>query len=117
MAKAKAEKVTKADAVRAAIKDGLNDNTEIQSYAKDKFGLDVSTDQISTYKSLDKKRAQKSAGVQKAAAKTTGAPKVEQSGGVGNGNGSPAALALAVKQLVAQHGAQAVADMAKVFEG
>src|SRR5699024_10805558 len=128
----KTDKMTKADAVRAAVKEGVTDNSEIVSFAKAKFGLDVTTDQVSTYKSLDKKRAEKAGAAAegdapaekrgpgrppgpKAAATGIGTSNQTKTNGSTAGNGSPAELALAVKQLIATYGVESVTAMTKVF--
>src|SRR4051794_15155379 len=58
MAKQKAEgKISKADAVREAIKEGVEKPQDGVSYVKEKHGLDITPQQFSTYKANDKKKA------------------------------------------------------------
>src|SRR5947209_2227612 len=59
MAKKKDGGTTKADAVREALKEGKDSPQEGAAFVKEKFGLDITPGQFSTYKSLEKKRAGK----------------------------------------------------------
>ncbi len=45
-------KVSKADAVRAAMKEGVSKPQEAVAFIKEKFGLDISTGMFSNYKSV-----------------------------------------------------------------
>jgi hypothetical protein len=115
MAKAKSvggATITKADAVRAALADGIDAPAEIVSYAKEKHGLDITPGQASTYKSLEKKRSTSSHG------RKVGRRQVKSgSGGTIDDNGLVAVKDLeAVKSLVEKVGAERVKRIAGLFE-
>jgi hypothetical protein len=74
------------------------------AWIKEKFGIDFTRAQFSTYKSAE--RAKKGNGVQ---AKPAALPRPASS------NGSAADLARQVKVLVQQYGAGAVKEMVSVF--
>src|SRR4051812_49140288 len=96
-------KVSKADAVRAALAAGMDKPQEGVAYIKGQFGLDLSTQMFSSYKSQEAKRAGK------------GRRRRGRSAGVSAGNGTsgsnghgPAGLAgqiQAIKTLVDNLGA------------
>jgi hypothetical protein len=108
--KAEAEKMTKADAVRAAIKAGHDMPQAASEYIKTSYGLEVTPQQFSTYKSLENKRGGKKA--RKAQATASPVPKATQTVHASN----PADLARGVKSLVETFGADAVKGMVGVFE-
>src|SRR5688572_10070274 len=99
----------KSDAMRAAIAEGHDKPQAASAFIKEKFGLDVTPQVFSTFKSIENKK-----NGNKGRRSSRGA---KPEGNV-TGNGlvaDPADLARNVKKLVEQHGAKAVADMAKVF--
>jgi len=111
-----APKMKKSDAMREAIKRGIDKPQAASEFIKSEFGLDVTPQVFSSFKSISKKKGGNSSG------KRRGRPpqaQVATTSGVGNGNGrssSPAELARAVKSLVDAHGAEAVKEMVGVFE-
>jgi histidine ammonia-lyase len=108
MAKKTEGKINKSEAVRQTLKAGIENPTDGSKHIKDTFGLDVTPQVFSTIKSITNN---KKTGKKKALRAVAAGPGV-----VGNGKASsPADLARQVKLLVAQHGAAAVSDMAKVF--
>jgi hypothetical protein len=110
MARKKADgKMTKADAVRAAIADGKDMPAEGAAHIKEKYGLDVTPQQFSTYKSIANKKAGRAPGRRGRKAVTAAATSNGRSGG------NPADLARGVKQLIQQFGAAAVSDMLAVL--
>src|SRR3954468_20398166 len=56
MAKKKNGGPTKADAVRQALKEGVESPQDGVAYVKEKFGLEITAQQFSTYKSIEKKK-------------------------------------------------------------
>jgi hypothetical protein len=110
MARKKAEcKMTKADAVRAALAAGVAMPAEGSAYVKEKYELDVTPQQFSTYKSIANKKAGKAPGRRGRKPSAAAAPTNGRSGG------NPADLARGVKQLIQQFGAAAVSDMLAVL--
>lgn len=109
-----APKITQREAVRQALAAGAEQPSDGVPYVAEKFGITLTNQAFSTLKSLLKKEEGNGKPAQKGpkAAKTS-----NKASEVGTGNGSPAALAMAVKALVEQHGAEAVREMTKVFEG
>jgi len=111
MARKKADgKMTKADAVRASIADGKDMPADGAAYIKEKFGLDVTPQQFSTYKSIANKKAGKAPGRR---GRKPGAAVAAPANGRRGSN--PADLARQVKSLIGQFGAVAVSDMVAVF--
>lgn len=109
-------KVTQREAVKQALAAGAELPADGVPYVSEKFGITLTNQAFSTLKSLIRKEE----GIGKPAPKGPKAPKTNgkaQASGVVTGNGSPAALAMAVKQLVEQHGAEAVREVTRVFEG
>lgn len=103
---------SKADAVRAAIAEGLDAPEEGTAFIKEKFGLDVSKPQFSSYKSQQKARAKKAGGQATPKRRGVGNPKVTPTG-----NG-PAGLAIqveAIKTLVQDLGVEQVVSIARLF--
>jgi hypothetical protein len=94
---------TKADAVRATLAEGIVKPAEASAHMQKTYGLDVSPQTVSVYKTASKK---KSGGVM--------TPRVA-SRARASANGNPADLARQVKALVQQYGAVAVSDMLAVF--
>jgi len=115
MAKKTAEgTISKADAVRAALKAGHDKPQEASTYIKETYGLDVTPQVVSTYKSIDNKRKGKGKKRgRKPAAEAAAAPGPKASSKPHMAN--PADLARGVKSLVETYGADAVRDMAGVF--
>jgi hypothetical protein len=106
-------KVTKADAVRAAVAEGVNAPAEIVEFVKTKYGLELTAAQASTYKSLDKKRGGtgKRRGGRKVRAKAVATPNSTIIHGM---------VAIedleAAKQLVAKVGAEQAKRLVGLFE-
>jgi len=115
MAKKAADgKISKADAVRAALKAGHDMPQAASEYIKTTFGLDVAPQVVSTYKSIDNKRKGKK--VRKKADPSSALVSKPATKTASNGHlANPADLARGVKSLVEQFGAEAVKDMTKVF--
>lgn len=109
MAKKKEEagSMTKADAVRAAIAEGVTKPQDAVEWIKTKFDLDLTPAHFSSYKSQQAK---------KEVVISSGGRKKESGGGIVD-NGSPVELARQVKQLVDKFGARNVQDMIGVFTG
>jgi hypothetical protein len=121
-AAAPADKVTKADAVRAAIKAGADKPQDAIPFIKEKFGIEISAQHFSSYKSSFLKKAGKAPGRpgRKPKSETTeaAAPMATTSNGqrVGKRNaGGAAELARQVRTLVTQYGADEVAGMVAVM--
>lgn len=111
MAKKKAEGgMKKVDAVREALKEGLEKPIDAVAFIKEKFNIEMTPQTFSTTKSQLK--AKEAAGGKAPKAKATTA-KVAGHDSMG---GSPAELARSVKGLVEKFGAGAVQEMASVFE-
>src|SRR5688500_16645857 len=92
---------TKTDAVKAAIRDGVEMPVEGVAHIKSRYNIDMTPAQFSTYKSRAKKKGGKS-GSGKPRAATT-----HTTSSAGSGNGNPVALARTVKSLVETYGAGA----------
>jgi hypothetical protein len=54
-------KITKASAVRAALADGLDAPDDIAEFAKSRYGIEISNQMVSSYKSQEKARQAKQA--------------------------------------------------------
>lgn len=107
------QKVSKADAVRAALAAGMDKPQEGVAYIKGQFGLDLSTQMFSSYKSQEAKRAGQGRRRGRPARVIAGNGKSET-----NGHG-PAGLATqiqAIKTLVDKLGADQVIGIARLFE-
>jgi hypothetical protein len=110
MARKKADgKMSKTDAVKAAIADGKVMPKDGSAYIKEKFGLDVNPQAFSTMKSIANKKAGKAPGRRGRKAAPAAAPTNGRRGS------NPADLARQVKALIGQYGAVAVSDMVAVF--
>jgi hypothetical protein len=117
MAKAKAaqgkEPMKKTNAVRQALADGVDNPTEAVAHIKKEFGIDITTQQFSTYKSnLKAKGAGSSA--RKRSDKRSGTE-------IGNGRTTRGEIDVvdavtAVKELCGQIGADKVKRLAGLFE-
>jgi hypothetical protein len=106
--------MTKADAVRAAVAEGKLKPLVACAWIKEKFGIDITPQHFSSYKSSEAKKTgtpgRRGRKPREAAAAPVSAPNGQR---VGNRN--PAELAKQVKQLVAAFGVDAVRDMTAVF--
>jgi hypothetical protein len=101
------EKITKADAVRNAIKEGVEKPQEAVEWIKTKYGIEISTGMFSNYKSVLGKKDAK-------AGSSNGAAKM---GRPAKSGGSIDLAALEdVKELVNKLGAAQVIQIAKIFE-
>ena len=101
----------KIDAVREALKKGLEKPIEAVAFIKEKFSIDMTPQAFSTTKSQLKAK-EAAGGKSSKPGKAKGSLKVEGHDSMG---GSPAELARGVKDLVEKFGAGAVQDMALVF--
>ncbi|MBN9518062.1 hypothetical protein J0H58_06015 [bacterium] len=102
--------MSKADAVRAALAEGKSKPQVACEWIKEKFGIDITPQHFSSYKSSEAKK--------EGGASTGGRKSEKEAGFVGNGfvaGGNPVDLARQVKQLVDKFGAQNVQDMVGVF--
>src|SRR3954465_7440146 len=101
MAKKKAGgQPTKADAVREALKEGVESPQDGVAYVREKFGLEITAQQYSTYKSIEKKKA---AGGKAANGRRRGGRRKADRPIIGagnNGTGNAVDLARQVKSLV-----------------
>jgi hypothetical protein len=111
MAKKKEGGPTKAHAVREALKEGIEAPQDGVAYVKEKFGLDITAQQFSTYKSIEKNRKTNKKGDESGPAPARRSQRLKVPAAASN----PAELARQVKELVQQYGAAAVTDMAAVF--
>ncbi|MDB5312675.1 MAG: hypothetical protein JWO38_6877 [Gemmataceae bacterium] len=105
-AEAGGEKINKTEAVRRALADGVDAPLEGVAYVKKQFDIDITPQMFSSYKSLARKKA--GSGGRTKAGPTGGSSSI--------GSTNPADLARTIKALVEQHGANAVIEMARVFE-
>jgi hypothetical protein len=105
---------TKADAVRETIREGIDKPAEAVAYIKEKFGLDITPQQVSTYRSIEKKRA----GGGNSSGGRTAAPErlPRRVPAPAASAGNPADLARQIKALVETFGAGPVKSMVEVFE-
>lgn len=104
--------MTKADAVRAALAEGLDTPEEGTAYIKEKFGLDVTKPQFSTYKSIGKKKAKGGAGKTRQAAPARSQALAVPARAT---NGDVSLAVEAIKTLVDQLGVDQVQRIAEVF--
>src|SRR4051794_8332648 len=100
--KAEAGQISKADAVRAALKEGY-EKPEGVAFIKDRYGIDMHNQMFSSYKSQEKARAAKKGAEPEGGSSTAGRPAGR--GGSSVNNGKAAELARAVKQLIELYGA------------
>lgn len=112
------EKVTKADAVRAALAEGIETPDEGIAFIKSRYGIDMGKAMFSSYKSQQKAKAGQS-GVHRQGVRKGGrprkAPETPASAATGVDVGIVADLA-AVKRLVERMGAGQVREMIALFE-
>ncbi|WP_145243467.1 hypothetical protein [Urbifossiella limnaea] len=107
--------MTKADAVRAAVAEGVTKPQDACEWIKTKFGIDITPQHFSSYKS---QQAKKEGGMTSSGKRGRKPAQVATGGGVSGGNersSSPAELARQVKALVQQYGAENVSDMLAVL--
>jgi hypothetical protein len=120
---APAEKPTQRVAVQQALAAGMDSPADGVKFVKDKFDIQLNNQSFSTIKSQIKKAGDtvKSAGKR---GRPAGSVNASANGAVAHkpasaltttGGTNPAALAMAVKELVAAHGAETVKAMADVF--
>ena len=109
-AESSAVKMTKADAVRAAITDGADNPTEGAAYIKAMFHLDITPQQFSTYKSQQKAKAGKPA-----ARRGRQPGTVVGTSSMANGSIGLALQVEAIKTLVEQLGVEQVVSIARLF--
>jgi hypothetical protein len=113
MARKKADgKMTKADAVRAAIADGKDMPAEGSSHIKEKYGLDVTPQQFSTYKSIANKKAGKAPGRR---GRKPGAVAASAAKSTTNGPVGLSTQVEAIKTLVDTLGVEQVVSIAQLF--
>ncbi len=111
------EQVSKAEAVRRTIKDGVVKPIEAVAYIKEKFGIDMSAAMFSSYKSSEAKKAGGgTAGPVGRPGRPAGRPALHARPVAANGSG-PAEAAEAVKLLVDQYGPDEVKKLADLFGG
>jgi len=114
------ESINKANAVRRALAAGFDMPSTGVAYIKEEFGIEITTQMFSSYKTSEKKKAQEE-GEQPAAPKTRAvaeapASKAEKKATKSApSDASAAEFARQVKMLVDLYGADAVKDMATVF--
>ena len=95
--------MSKADAVRAALKEGKKKPAEGVAFIKEKFGIDIGPQMFSAYKSAGKRTGR--------GRKVT----VTGNGIHGRGLGGALDLVVGVRQLIDKHGADKVVEMANVL--
>jgi len=111
---ATAEKITKSEAVRRAVAEGVDKPTDAVAFIKERFGVEISAQHFSSIKSQEAKKAGKPG--RRGRKPREAAAVVATPNGSRVGNRNPAELARQVKQLVESFGAEAVRDMTAVFE-
>ena len=107
-----------ADAVRAALAEGLQKPAEGVPYIKEKFGLDVTNQQFSSYKSQENARQQEKAvetPSREEARPASATPIAPVAGATGRGPAGLAVSVEAIKTLVDQLGVDQVVAIAKLF--
>ncbi|QEL16924.1 hypothetical protein [Limnoglobus roseus] len=104
-----AETISKADTVRKAMAAGKDNPTEGSIYIQAEFGLDVPPQVFSTYKTIEKKKAEGKPGRAAKPTEPTAAPNAKPV------KGDAVELVRQVKELVETYGADAVRDMTRVF--
>jgi hypothetical protein len=110
---APAETMSKADAVRAAVKAGYNKPKEGVDYIKSEFGMDISTGTFSVTKSQDAKKSGK--GGKKKAAKVTRTPRAVAATAAPSANGTASSLLRAVKDLADKYGADEIREILSIL--
>lgn len=109
------QKMKKSDAMREAIKRGIDKPIAASEFIKSEFGLDVTPQVFSSFKSISKKKEGETSPVRARRARQA-AEVLATPNGQRVGNRNPAELAKQVKELVAQFGAGTVKSMVEVFE-
>ncbi len=108
-------KMKKSDAMREAIKRGIDMPQDACAFIKKEFGLEVTPQSFSTFKSVSKKKEGQTSAVRTRRGRQAAAPAVVASGPrVGTGNAVE--LAKQLKKLVDAYGVTAVREMTTVFE-
>jgi hypothetical protein len=110
------EKVTKANAVRAALAEGADTPTEGIAFIKARFGIDITPQHFSSYKSSERAKAGKPAGrrgrkPRATRSEPTAAPRATPS----NGSIGVAGSVQTIKALVASLGVDQVKEIAEIF--
>jgi hypothetical protein len=105
--------MSKADAVRAALKAGMKKPAEGADFIKEKFGIEIGAQMFSAYKSqfAAKKAARKARKAVRGGIVDNGRPRM----GSTVGNGKVIDLILEVRKLSDQYGAETVAKMAQAL--
>lgn len=109
MARKKGGGMTKAEAVRQTLAEGIDTPADGVAYVKEKHGLDITPQQFSTYKSIAKKKA---GGTPAKRGRRAAAPAAAPT------PSAPAGLATsveAIKVLVEQYGVEQVVSIARLF--
>lgn len=101
---------SKADAVRAALAEGVDQPEEGVAFIKARFGLDISRQMFSSYKTFEKKRAGKVRRRGGRRASGAAAPSPSR-----NGKGDVVAAVETIKKLVDELGVDQVKRLADIF--
>jgi hypothetical protein len=107
------EKVSKTEAIRRCLAQNITKPAEGVEWIFNTFGLRIAPNVFSTTKSVLSKR--ESGGTVISSGRKAGRPPVAAPSAAPTGNGSPVALAKALKGLVQQYGAAEVQEMITVF--
>src|SRR5689334_17278087 len=109
-------KISKMEAVRRTLAEGVQSPTDGVAFIKERFGLDVSTAMFGAYKSqLKAKAGAGSKGKGKPGRKLGRKPAEARAAAPAAGN--PLEAARAVKEMVERYGAETVRGMVDLFEG
>jgi hypothetical protein len=115
---APAEKISKADAVRAAMAEGNDTPEEGVAFISKRFGVEVTRQQFSSYKSQEKARQQKKGGQEEngqQGKRAVEAPVAEVVPAPRNGTPDVAESIQAIKSLVDTLGVDQVKQIAEIF--
>jgi hypothetical protein len=107
------KKITKAQAVRDALEDGLDGLDDIVNFAQTRYGLEITKQQASIYKSKEKMKAVSSKPGRKPKAAVEGYLAPPKSEAKGDGDLIDALEAL--KPLIAQYGVDKVKRLVEVL--
>jgi len=110
-AAAPAEKITKSEAVRRAIAEGVDKPQEAVAFIKERYGVDISAQHFSSIKSQEAKKTGKPGRRSRKPREAVSTPS-----GSRVGNGNPVELARQIKKLVDVYGVSSVREMTSVFE-
>jgi hypothetical protein len=112
-------KLTKAEAVRLTLRDGIDTPAQGIPHIKQRYGLDITAQMFSAYKSNAKKKAGAGESGAVKVAKESGAVKIPANGSaripVPSGNGDMVASLEALKGLVDELGVEQVVRLAQLF--